>query len=65
LLDVLREVKKGLPEDLTATGTVRADLSFVADGMGAGGYVVGERQRGSPGAEFRRRCKRRMGTGAL
>jgi len=35
LLDVLRGVKKGLPEDLTATGTVRADLSFVADGMGA------------------------------
>jgi AsmA family/AsmA-like C-terminal region len=36
LVDVLRGVKKGLPEDLSATGTVGADLSFVADGLSAG-----------------------------
>src|SRR5450432_800256 len=32
LVDVLRGMKKGLPEDLSATGSLGADLSFVADG---------------------------------
>jgi hypothetical protein len=35
LLEVLRGVKKGLPEDLSATGTVGADLSFLSDGTTA------------------------------
>ena len=32
LVEVLREVKKGLPQDLSATGTVSADISFQSDG---------------------------------
>jgi len=35
LLEVLRGVKKGLPEDLSATGTVGADISFLSDGGAA------------------------------
>ncbi len=35
LIDLVRQVKKGLPADLSATGTVGANLSFRADGTGA------------------------------
>ena len=35
LMDVLRTVKKGLPDDLSATGVVNADLSFERDGTAA------------------------------
>ena len=35
LLEVLRGVKKGLPENLSATGTVGADISFLSDGGAA------------------------------
>ena len=34
LVEVLRGVKKGLPDDLAASGTVTTDLSFHADGSG-------------------------------
>ena len=35
VLDVLRGVKRGFPEDLSAAGTVSADISFQSDGKGA------------------------------
>ena len=34
LAEVFREVKNGLPGDFSATGTVDADISFLADGAG-------------------------------
>ena len=34
LVEVLRGVKKGLPQDFSAGGTVNADLNFAADGFG-------------------------------
>ena len=32
LVDVLRGIKKGLPDDFSATGTLGADISFLSDG---------------------------------
>ena len=39
LVDVLHGVKKGLPDDLAATGTVTTDLSFHADGAGGSDWA--------------------------